>query len=171
MAGSEDKADPRSTGAAAAASWDVVTAVRPASASTTTPGLIEPFAGCNTPDADIPWPIGDSVVVIVDSLTLDGAETDDRGTAPLPDDDTPVLFPGAAASADELDVEAPESDGVADAAHGVVPRAAQMPRATANAPTRPIQLAHHISRGRAPEHQHAMNLHKPRERILVDAHH
>ena len=46
---------------------------------------------------------------------------------------------------EELDDEfdEPESDGLADATHGVAASPAPMPRATANAPIRPIYLASH----------------------------
>ena len=45
---------------------------------------------------------------------------------------------------DELDDEfdEPESEGLADATHGVAASPAPMPRATANAPIRPIYLAY-----------------------------
>jgi hypothetical protein len=47
------------------------------------------------------------------------------------------------AAGDELDGE-PESDGFADATHGVAANPAPMPKATASPPTRPIYLAYPI---------------------------
>ena len=93
VAAFEDEADPRFSGAVVSASWDVVTAVRPASASTTAPGSAERFAGCDASAADVPWPIGDSVAVLVDPPAVDGVEADEFDTAPFPDDDAPATFP------------------------------------------------------------------------------
>ena len=103
VAAFEDEADPRFSGAVVSASWDVVTAVRPASASTTAPGSAERFAGCDASAADVPWPIGDSVAVLVDPPAVDGVEADEFDTAPFPDDDAPATFRYAAVSAEELE--------------------------------------------------------------------
>jgi len=55
--------------------------------------------------------------------------------------DTLRFCPGALEPDDE---EEPESDGLADATHGVAASPAPMPNATANAPTRPTYLAYPI---------------------------
>jgi hypothetical protein len=94
----------------------------------------------------------ESVVVSVDLSSAEDADADEPSAVLVPADVDDELEPdcavpsvdGEGSAPDDVDAvagdDASESDVSADATHGVAASPAPMPRANANAPTRPMNL-------------------------------
>jgi hypothetical protein len=140
----------------AAAVSGVVEPLRAPPVLSSTPGSAERVAACR--GVDITRLVGEPVGVSVDPDLADRRDADAPDTEDSParvassrdelKPDGAVAFVDAEdPGADDLDAadeDESESEGVADATHGVAARPTPMPRATANPPMRPIYLAYPV---------------------------
>jgi hypothetical protein len=132
-----DGADLRSSAAPVSASSGVVEPLRAPPVPSATPGSAERVAACR--DVDITPLVGEPVDFSVDLDLADGADADEPVAScddELKPDGAVAFVDGEDPGADDLDAVAdedePESEGLADATHGVAASPAPMPSATAN---------------------------------------
>jgi hypothetical protein len=143
VAACDEEVESRFSGAAVAASSDVLEPVRAPPVFTTSPGLTDRVAWCGDPDFGVTW-LDDRVDISVDPDAVDGAETEVPDTASIPErvgpsdeglepDDAVELVDDASEEEDD-DVD---PDSSADATPHPVITATPIPKATANPPTQP----------------------------------